>query len=73
MLVIISGCSGVGKGTVINELLKKIPNSEFLKTCTTRKKRQSEEGPKEKCPYIFRIMVLKIALSITYSCFAKIC
>lgn len=53
MLVIISGCSGVGKGTVIGELLKKIPNSQFLKTCTTRKIRESECGADEKCPYIF--------------------
>lgn len=53
MLVIISGCSGVGKGTVINELIKRNPNTEFLKTCTTRKKRDNESLSEDNCPYCF--------------------
>lgn len=53
MLVIVSGCSGVGKNTIINELLKRDENVVFLKTCTTRKKRYQEHGSEEKSPYIF--------------------
>lgn len=52
MLVIISGSSGVGKNTVINELLKSNSNLKLLKTCTTRKPRPGElESP--NCPYYF--------------------
>lgn len=52
MLVIISGSSGVGKNTVINELLKNNSNLKLLKTCTTRKPRPGEmESP--NCPYYF--------------------
>lgn len=44
MLIILSGCSGVGKNTVMNELLKRNPNTlRMLKTCTTRMPRQNEK------------------------------
>lgn len=49
MLIIISGFSGAGKNTVINELLKRNDNLTFLKSCTTRKKRLNED----KHSYIF--------------------
>jgi guanylate kinase len=49
MFIIISGCSGSGKNTVINELLKRNPNLNYLKTCTTRQSRPEEAG---KSPYI---------------------
>ncbi len=41
-LFVISGCSGVGKGTVINEFMKR--NKDFILSvsCTTRKPRQGE-------------------------------
>lgn len=42
MLILISGCSGSGKNTIIQELLKRNSNIKFLKSCTTRKKRPSE-------------------------------
>ena len=42
-LVVISGCSGVGKGTVINEFMKKNSDDFILSvSCTTRKPRQGE-------------------------------
>ena len=44
MFIIISGCSGVGKNTIIKELLKKNNNMKMFKTCTTRKERQEEKG-----------------------------
>lgn len=52
MLIILSGCSGVGKNTVMNELIKR--NSETLKTiktCTTRKPRVGEDP--QNPPYIY--------------------
>lgn len=42
MLIIISGTSGSGKNTVISELLKRNENIQFLKSCTTRKRRPNE-------------------------------
>ena len=43
-LFVISGSSGVGKGTVINEFLKKHPNFKLSISCTTRNKRDGEEN-----------------------------
>ena len=42
MLIILSGCSGSGKSTLIRGLLQKNSNLKFMKTCTTRKKREGE-------------------------------
>ncbi len=41
-LFVISGSSGVGKGTVIKEFLKKHPNFKLSVSCTTRPKRDGE-------------------------------
>lgn len=42
-LFVISGCSGVGKGTIINEFMAKNGNDFVLSvSCTTRKPRQGE-------------------------------
>lgn len=41
-LFVISGSSGVGKGTVIKEFLKKHPNFKLSVSCTTRKPREGE-------------------------------
>lgn len=41
-LIVLSGPSGVGKGTVLRALLEKCPNTERAVTCTTR-----EPGPGE--------------------------
>ena len=50
MLVIFSGCSGVGKNTVINEILKNSDKFALLPTYTTRDKRPGET---DGCPYHF--------------------
>ena len=42
LLVVISGFSGVGKGTVIQMVA--LPNLKFSVSCTTRKPRQGEEN-----------------------------
>ena len=42
-LYVISGSSGVGKGTVINEFLRKHPEFKLSISCTTRHKREGEE------------------------------
>ena len=42
-LFVISGSSGVGKGTVIKEFLKKNSNYKLSVSCTTRKPRTGEE------------------------------
>lgn len=41
-LFVISGSSGVGKGTVINAFLKKHPEFKLSISCTTRKMREGE-------------------------------
>jgi len=41
-LFVISGSSGVGKGTVIKEFLNKHPNFKLSISCTTRGKREGE-------------------------------
>lgn len=52
MLIILSGCSGVGKNTVMYELLKRNPKTlKMLKTCTTRVIRSNED--KENGPYYY--------------------
>ena len=42
MFIIVSGVSGAGKNTVINELLNRVPNMFFIKSATTRPPRPGE-------------------------------
>lgn len=42
-IIIVSGFSGVGKGTVIQELMKRNGNIEVVKSYTTRKKRNDSD------------------------------
>ena len=44
MLVVISGFSGVGKGTVIQMVLDELPTLKFSISCTTRAPRAGEEN-----------------------------
>ena len=44
MLVLISGCSGSGKNTIIKALMERNSNIRFLKSCTTRKPRPNEDN-----------------------------
>jgi guanylate kinase len=41
---VITGPSGVGKGTLIGELLRRVPDLELSISATTREPRQGEEG-----------------------------
>jgi len=50
VLVILSGCSGVGKNTIISRLLVDMEKYELLPTYTTREMRENEEQGK---PYYF--------------------
>ena len=50
MLIVLSGPSGCGKGTVIREFLKKNPNTWLSVSCTSRAKR---EGDIEGVSYFF--------------------
>ena len=50
MLILISGCSGAGKNTVINHLIERNKKLKFLKSCTTRPK---ENRDFENDCYIF--------------------
>ena len=43
MLIVISGASGTGKGTVIKELFEKVPNLFFSVSATTRAPRPGEK------------------------------
>lgn len=49
MLILISGCSGSGKNTIINKLIENNSNLVQLKSCTSRPKLERDE---EKNPYI---------------------
>ncbi len=51
MLILISGSAGVGKNTVITELLEKHNNIKLLQTCTTRPPRSTDEAMHN--PYIY--------------------
>lgn len=42
MLVLLSGCSGAGKNTIIRAITKIQPNIKFLQSCTTRPRRINE-------------------------------
>ncbi len=42
MLIILSGCSGAGKSTIIKGLIERNEKIKFMKTCTTRTPRQNE-------------------------------
>ncbi len=44
MLIVVSGFSGVGKGTVVQHVFQSLPNIQFSISCTTRKPRQGEEN-----------------------------
>ncbi|MEG1663333.1 MAG: guanylate kinase [Clostridia bacterium] len=44
ILVVISGFSGVGKGTVIELVMNALPNLKFSVSCTTRQPRKGEEN-----------------------------
>jgi guanylate kinase len=41
-LIIFTGPSGVGKGTIVKKLFKDLPNVEFSVSCTTRSQRPGE-------------------------------
>ncbi len=51
MLIIISGSAGVGKNTVITEILNKYPNIKLMQTCTTRLQRHTDSDMHN--PYIY--------------------
>ena len=51
MLIIVSGSAGVGKNTVITQLLEKRQDLKLLQTCTTRKPRSTDEAMHN--PYIY--------------------
>jgi len=44
MLIVVSGFSGVGKGTVVQLVFQSLPNLQFSISCTTRKPRSGEEN-----------------------------
>lgn len=44
MLIVVSGFSGVGKGTVVQLVFDSLPNLQFSISCTTRKPRSGEEN-----------------------------
>ena len=46
-IVVISGPSGVGKGTIVKELLKVVSDFSLSVSCTTRKPRAGEENGRE--------------------------
>ena len=41
-IVTLTGASGVGKTTIINELLRRIPDAKFIGTLNTRKRRKTD-------------------------------
>lgn len=51
MLIIVSGSAGVGKNTVITNILNRQQNIKLMKTCTTRMPRHTDEDMHS--PYIY--------------------
>ena len=47
LLIVVSGASGTGKGTVCKKLLSKLPNVHYSISATTRKPRQGEVDGRE--------------------------
>lgn len=47
LLVIFTGCSGVGKGTIVKELIKRDENNRLSVSATTRAPRPGEENGRE--------------------------
>ncbi|MCK4324244.1 MAG: guanylate kinase, partial [Armatimonadetes bacterium] len=47
ILLVVSGPSGVGKGTVISGLMERYPDVELSVSCTTRQPRAGESGEKD--------------------------
>jgi len=47
MLIVISGPSGSGKGTIIKEVMKKIPDLIYSVSYTTRPKREGRNRRKD--------------------------
>ena len=47
LLVVVSGFSGAGKGTLIRELLRQYPNYRLSVSATTRAPRAGEEDGKD--------------------------
>ncbi|GHU61073.1 guanylate kinase [Clostridia bacterium] len=47
LLIVLSGFSGVGKGTVVRSLLEQYPSYELSVSATTRRPRQQEEEGKD--------------------------
>lgn len=42
-IVIVSGFSGVGKGTLLKRVLQQLPDAELVRSCTTRAKRNDDD------------------------------
>lgn len=42
-IVIVSGFSGVGKGTLLKRVLHQLPDVELVRSCTTREKRNDDD------------------------------
>ena len=42
-IVIVSGFSGVGKGTLLKRVLRQLPDVELVRSCTTREKRNDDD------------------------------
>ena len=51
MLIIISGSAGVGKNTIITEILNNHSNIKLMQTCTTRQPRNTDGDMHN--PYIY--------------------
>lgn len=47
MVVVVTGPSGAGKGTLIKELLRRVPGLEVAVSATTREQRPTEENGRE--------------------------
>jgi len=68
-IVIVSGFSGVGKGTLIKRVLRQLPNLELVRSCTTREKRNDDVFYTFLSNEEFRNLISKDAF-LEYNCYS---
>lgn len=68
-IVIVSGFSGVGKGTLLKRVLSQLPDVELIRSCTTREKRNDDDYYTFLSNDEFSILISENAF-LEYNCYS---